>query len=60
MLGVNLMKLTNDGYVSENDKYWFRSCKEYGTYMRSKESWKIVKTHLTDHEFKHLCYGIYS
>lgn len=52
------MKLTNDGYISENEKYWFRSCNELGIYMKSKETWEIEKSHLSGKEFKLLCYGI--
>lgn len=51
------MKMTNDAFISQNDKYWFRHCSELGIYMKNKDTFEIEKINLKDKEFKHLCYG---
>jgi hypothetical protein len=49
----------NDGYVSENKEYYFRRCDELGLYCQSRVTWVVIQTHLTDYEFKSMCYGIH-
>jgi hypothetical protein len=49
---------TNDGYISENRKHLFRHCKELGLYMQQKKTLEVIRSNLTDKEFKSLCYGL--